>query len=557
MGKSIALTCTLESSTGDVGWKFVESTNEEITITTCSSAGSCTAISRTAALSADYSAGRNENMTSLTIGVKADTISLHRCISGDVVLHSFTLIIITLAEIQSPICRISPSIKRESEIIEIEYTCESEALSGLKQVLTINNIGREVTLKSSTLVKSVILNDVFRKTSNASCQLLFTDLEIVRECTFPSPAVIHQTTNGGDRVFECEFDEVPASNKYKWRLLDSDNEEVDISSRAWIRGGSRYLLLLEITEDDVGKVVECRVYRSNDAGAVIALGFTVISEHRYPENATKWSDVSDSWTSKSTATPMTNVSVISEHRYPENATKWSDVSDSWASKSTATPMTNVSVISEHRYPENATKWSDVSDSWASKSTATPMTNVEGNLFMTLSIVFSVLWILTITLSVVWYKCTKRKTKEDNSAPTYSTVIYTDSRAPAPFPAENSAADTKDATYYYHTIKGGAVDLDEDGYLVLTGDMGGAGHGGVVGDKGREAESSRMSHRRDVDEDEDGYLVILQDSRDDDGGNGGREAGGEVKCNEYMEMSGSQGQVEYEWMKSLTYENCAK
>ena len=67
----------------------------------------------------------------------------------------------------------------------------------------------------------------------------------------------------------------------------------------------------------------------------------------------------------------------------------------------------------------------------------------------------------------------------------------------------------------------------------------------------------MSHRRDVDEDEDGYLVILQDSRDDDGGNGGREARGEVKCNEYMEMSGSQGQVEYEWMKSLAYENCAK
>ena len=39
--------------------------------------------------------------------------------------------------------------------------------------------------------------------------------------------------------------------------------------------------------------------------------------------------------------------------------------------------------------------------------------------------------------------------------------------------------------------------------------------------------------------------------------GGRDAQGEVKCNEYMEMSGSQGQVEYEWMKSLTYENCMK
>ena len=136
--------------------------------------------------------------------------------------------------------------------------------------------------------------------------------------------------------------------------------------------------------------------------------------------------------------------------------------------------------------------------------------------MTLSFVFAVLWILTITLPVVWYKCTKRKTKEDNSAQTYSTVIYKDTGAPAPFPAGSSAADTKDATYYYHTIKGGAVDMDEDGYLVLTGDMG----GGVLGDNDREAGGSKKCQGRDVDEDEDGYLVVLQESRDGNGGNGG-------------------------------------
>ena len=285
-------------------------------------------------------------------------------------------------------------------------------------------------------------------------------------------------------MFECDFDEDANGDNYKigWRLLDSDDEEVDTSSRAWIRGGGRYVLLLEITDNDGGKAVECRVYRSNNPSNVMSIGFAVISEDRYHEYTTERSDGTDSWTSRSTMPPMTNA--------------------------------------------------------------------EENLFMTLSVVFAVLWIITITLPVVWYKCTKRKTREDNSAQTYSTVIYKDTRVPAPFPAGSSAGDTKDATYY-HTIKGGAVDIDEDGYLILTGDMG----GGVLGDKGREAGGSKKCQGRDVDEDEDedGYLVVLQDSRDGNHGNGGRDDQGEVKCNEYMEMSGSQGQVEYEWMKSLTYE----
>ena len=408
-----------------------------------------------------------------------------KCVSDGVVLKSYNLVIITQEDIQPPVCHVPLLYPDENGNNKILFTCETDTLDGITQSLTIHNVSGQTISESQTRVQKAVTVNEFINTTNVCCYLEFAELGETRECIFPSSAAIHQKTDGIDREFECDFDEHDLWDDYKigWRLLDSDYKEVVLTGRDWIRGGGRYLLILEITEDDVGRMVECRVYQSNHLATVVAVGFAVISDHVVLDHTTHRGNGTDSW-----------------------------------------------------------------------STATPMTNVVENLFMILSIVFAVLWIVTITLPVVWYKCTKRKTKEGNSsAPNYSTVIYKDSRAPAPFPAGNSAADTKDATYYYHTIKGGAVDMDEDGYLVLTGDMG----GGVLGDNGGEAKSSQKSRERDVDEDEDGYLVVLQDSRDGSGGNGGRDAQGEVKCNEYMEMSGSQGQVEYEWMKSLTYENCAK
>ena len=478
VGSNLKFVCPFSNPPGNVNW-IIEG-RIDLPITTCSVDGTCTSIELYATPFANYIASSNQTISILTVGVTSKTLPLHKCISGGVILKLYNLVCITQEDIHPPRCSIS-FVSKSSEIV---LKCESDALNGTTQSLTIRNVFGKTVLGSQTYIEEVVTINGFINTTDASCLLDFTELEEIRECTFPSPAVIHQESDGTDRQFECDFDEdaLDDESKIEWMLLDSDNEEVDISGRAWIRDGGRQLLLLEITEDDDGKVVECKVYREENPSDVISLGFGIIT----------------------------------------------------FSKAQDDPTQTVTFVT----------------SGYSGSTSAPMTS--NNTFMTLSVVFAVLWIITITLPVVWYKCTKRKTREDNSAQTYSTVIYKDTRAPAPFPAGSSAADTKDATYYYHTIKGGAVDMDEDGYLVLTGDMG----GGVLGDD-REAGGSKKCQGRDVDEDEDGYLVVLQDSRDGSGGNRGRDAQGEVKCNEYMEMSGSQGQVEYEWMKSLTYENCAK
>ena len=481
VGSNVTLSCP--NPTGNVSWIIEGSI--DLPITTCSADGTCTAIAPYVRLFANYIASSNQTTSNLTVRVTSNTVQWpsYKCVSGEDVLKLYQLVFITREDIHPPKCNLS----FVSSLSEIVFTCESAALGGTTQSLTIRHVFVKTVLESQTHIEKVITINEFINTTDASCLLDFTELGETRECTFPSPAVIHQKNDGTDIEFECDFDEdvLDDESKIEWRLLDSDNEEVDISGRAWIRDGGRQLLLLEITEDDDGKVVECKVYREENPSDVISLGFGIITFSKAPDDPTDTVTLVTSGNSGSTSVPMTSVNA-------------------------------------------------------------------SNAFMILSFVFAVLWILTITLPVVWYKCTKRKTKEDNSAPAYSTVIYKDSRTQAPFQAGNSAADTKDATYYYHTIKGGAVDLDEDGYLVLTGDMG----GGVLGDD-REAGGSKKCQGRDVDEDEDGYLVVLQDSRDGNGGNGGREAQGEVKCNEYMEMSGSKGQVEYEWMKSLTYENCAK
>ena len=475
---NVTLLCPISNPPGNVSWQT--ESGIDLPITTCSAHGTCTAIEPYVKLLANYVASSNQTISTLTVGVTDDTLPSHKCVSGEDVLKLYQLVFITEGDIHPPKCNIS----FVSTLSEIVFTCESDALDGTTQSLTILNVFGKTVLESQIHVEKVVTINEFINTTDASCLLDFTELGQTRDCVFPSPAVIHQESDGTDREFACDFDEDALGDDYKieWRLLDSDNEEVDISGRAWIRDGGRHLLLLQITEDDDGKVVECKVYREENPSDVISLGFGIITFSKAQDDPT---------------------------------------------------VTMTFVTSGY-----------------SGSTSAPMTS--NNTFMTLSVVFAVLWILTITLPVVWYKCTKRKTREDNSAQTYSTVIYKDTRVPAPFPAGSSAGDTKDATYY-HTIKGGDVDMDEDGYLILTGDMG----GGVLGDKGREAGGSNKCQGRDVDEDEDGYLVVLEDSRGGSGGNGGREAQGEVKCNEYMEMSGSQGQVEYEWMKSLTYENCTK
>ena len=275
VGSNVTLSCPISNPSGNVSWKLEGSI--DIPITTCSADGTCTDIDPYARLCANYVASSNQTISILTVGVTSNTLqwSSYKCVSGEDVLKFYQLVFITREDIHPPKCNLS-FVSNSSEIV---FTCESDALDGTTQSLTILNVFGKIVLDSQTHVEKVITINEFINTTDASCLLDFAELGETRECTFPSPAVINQESDGADRKFECDFDEdaLDDESKIEWMLLDSDNEEVDISGRAWIRDGGRHLLLLEITEDDDGKVVECKVYREENPSDVISLGFGIIT----------------------------------------------------------------------------------------------------------------------------------------------------------------------------------------------------------------------------------------------------------------------------------------
>ena len=273
VGSNVTLSCPISNPPGNVSWKIEGSV--DLPITTCSAGGTCTDIDPVATRFANYIASSNQTISILTVGVTDDTLPSHKCVSGEHVLKLYQLVFITEGDIHPPKCNLS----FVSTLSEIVFTCESDALDGTTQSLTILNVFGKTVLESQIHVEKVVTINEFKNITNTSCLLDFTELGQSRECTFPSPAVIHQEGDGTERQFECDFDEdaLDDESKIEWRLLDSDNEEVDISGRAWIRDGGRQLLLLEITEDDDGKVVECKAYREENPSDVISLGFGIIT----------------------------------------------------------------------------------------------------------------------------------------------------------------------------------------------------------------------------------------------------------------------------------------
>ena len=307
VGSNVTLSCPIINPPGNVSWQTGSSI--ALPITTCSADGTCTAIESYVRLFADYIASSNQTTSILTVGVTQNTLEWpsYKCVSEEEVLKLYQLVFITQEDIHPPKCNLS----FVSTLSEIVFTCESDALDGTTQSLTIRNVFGRTALKSETHVEKVVTINEFINTTDASCLLDFAELGETRECTFPSPAVIHQESDGADRKLDCDFDEAALSDDYKigWRLLDSDNEEVDISGRAWTREGGRHLLLLEITEDDDGKVVECKVYREKNQYDVISLGFGIITFSKASNDPTPTETLTfvTAETSGSTSAPMTSV----------------------------------------------------------------------------------------------------------------------------------------------------------------------------------------------------------------------------------------------------------
>ena len=185
-----------------------------------------------------------------------------------------------------PNCTVTMPNSNESGVPSMTLSCEVNS-GGLEVNLTLEEIGLNVLDDSPgssqrNTAKTLYLDD-FYNVHNASCKAYFPDIDITRSCTYPNIIKAQYVVEGSDIIVECDND----SDVDHWRFYSSDGREEDIGNRSWIREGGRSLLIRNISEPDVGKVVLCRI-KGEDNLINKGIGFHVISmitEHNNKSNS--------------------------------------------------------------------------------------------------------------------------------------------------------------------------------------------------------------------------------------------------------------------------------
>ena len=217
------------------------------------------------------------NETSILSLIPPDEAQLDfKCELGNNILQEYLVKPIDPSKLASYCSVTSPSINVNG-VGSITLSCEVNS-GELDVNLTLE--GMELNVRDDSPASSKIISasktlyfDNFNNVHDVFCNAYFPDIDITRSCTYPNIIKAQYIVEGNDIIVECDYE----SNVVYWRFYGSDGEE-DIKERSLIRDGGRSLLIRDISEQDVGKVVVCRTKGDDNQTNKGTIGFIIISK---------------------------------------------------------------------------------------------------------------------------------------------------------------------------------------------------------------------------------------------------------------------------------------
>ena len=199
-----------------------------------------------------------------------------KCVLGNYILQEYSVKSIGPRNIV-PNCTVTMPSSNKSGVGSMTLSCEVNS-GELGVNLIMEGIGLNVPDDSAGLSQSIktktLYFDDFNNTRNASCNAYFPDIDTAISCTYPNIIKAQYIVEGNDIIVECDDE----SFVDYWRLYGSDGREEDIKNRSWSRKGGRLLLIRDISERDVAKVVVCRTKGDDNQTNKGTIGFHVISK---------------------------------------------------------------------------------------------------------------------------------------------------------------------------------------------------------------------------------------------------------------------------------------
>ena len=285
IGQQVNLTCYLNSTEG-VTWLYRLGENYFPDIYTCEydQNGQCTSfITNNPGLRSVYSdlnlqatRTNDTSVLSLTMTQLYENESYFKCKLENNILQGYSVKLTDPRNI-IPNCTVTSPHSDENGVGSITLSCEVNS-GELDVSLTLEEIGLngidDSAGSSQRITAKTLYFDDFNNTRNASCKAYFPDINITRSCTYPNIIKAQYIVEGNDIIVECDDE----SDVVYWRFCCSDGEEEDIKDRSWTRDGGRSLLIRNISEHDVAKVVVCRTKGDDSQTNKGTIVFTVISK---------------------------------------------------------------------------------------------------------------------------------------------------------------------------------------------------------------------------------------------------------------------------------------
>ena len=227
----------------------------------------------------NFQATRSNETTTLSLTPYDEEGHSFRCELGNNILRKYSVKSIHPSKI-TPNCTLTSPRSGENGVGSISLSCEVNS-GELNVSLTLEGIGLDIPDDSTGSSQSIRgfraktpYFDDFNNVFNAFCKAYFTDIDITQSCTYPNIMRAQYIVERNDIIVECNDE----SDVDHWSFYSSDGEEEDIEDRSWIRKGGRSLLIRDISELDVGKVVEYRTKGDDNQSNKGTIGFHVISK---------------------------------------------------------------------------------------------------------------------------------------------------------------------------------------------------------------------------------------------------------------------------------------
>ena len=283
VGQQVNLTCYLNSTEG-VTWLYRLAENYFPDIYTCeyNQKGQCTSTNTESFwgiaytdLNLQVTRSNDTSVLSLTITQLYENELYFKCKLGNNILQGYSVKSTDPRNI-IPNCTVTSPHIDENGVGSITLSCEVNS-GELDVNMTLEGIGLivpdDAPVSSQSIKAKTLYFDDFNNVFNASCKAYFPDIDITRSCTYPNIIQVQFIVEGNDIIVDCDDE----SDVDHWRFYGPDGIEEDIENRSWIREGRRSLLIRNISERDVGKVVVCQTRGDNKTNKD-TIGFTVISK---------------------------------------------------------------------------------------------------------------------------------------------------------------------------------------------------------------------------------------------------------------------------------------